>query len=364
MQYENVKLFASSCIGIVSISEMKVHDSMTQEDPSSYPFDVSLIIVSFNTRDALRESLQSVERERDDLRLEIFVVDNNSHDGSVEMVEAEFPHVRILRSQVNLGFGAANNLALELAKGRFVVLLNSDAFLCHDSLRISVQYMKEHSDVGLAGGRLVGRGFEWQPSARMFPSILSDFLVLSGLAHRFPKSRFFGRFDRTWADPSQPAEVDWVPGAFSIIRADALRKVGFFDPDFFLYSEEVDLCRRIQDAGYRIMYWPEIVVIHIGGESSRQIGPMEISSTGAQLIRWRMRSTLLYYRKHHGVKAWAVKMLELAFYRFIALRNGFSRNHERKQRASENRNLGRLLRQAWDDTNGGRVSPPRPWKLE
>jgi GT2 family glycosyltransferase len=336
---------------------------MSSEESLSYPYDVSLIIVSFNTRDVLRESLQSVERERDNLRLEIFVVDNNSQDGSAEMVEAEFPHVRILRSPINLGFGAANNLALEVAQGRFIVLLNSDAFLCHDSLRISVQYMKEHGDVGLAGGRLVGRDFSWQPSARMFPSILSDFLVISGLAYKFPKSRFFGRFDRTWADPSQPAEVDWVPGAFSILRSDVLHKVGNFDPDFFLYSEEVDLCRRIQDAGYRIMYWPDIVVIHIGGESSRQIGPMEISSTGAQLTRWRMRSTLLYYRKHHGAKAWAIKMLELAFYRFIALRNGFSRDPERRARASRNRNLACLLHQAWDDTDGGRVSPPRPWKL-
>ena len=336
---------------------------MIPEDPSSYPFDISLIIVSFNTRDVLRESLQSVERERDDLRIEIFVVDNNSRDGSVEMVEEEFPHVRVLRSEVNLGFGAANNLALEQAQGRFAVLLNSDAFLCHDSLRLSVQYMKEHQDVGLAGGRLVGRDFSWQPSARMFPSILSDFLVLSGLAYRFPKSRFFGKFDRTWADPAQPAEVDWVPGAFSIIRASALKKVGFFDPDFFLYSEEVDLCRRIQDAGYRIMYWPDIVVIHIGGESSRQIGPMEISSTGAQLIRWRMRSTLLYYRKHHRAKAWMVKMLELAFYHSTALRNGFSKDPARRERASRNRNLACLLHQAWEETNGGRVSPPRPWKL-
>jgi GT2 family glycosyltransferase len=346
------------------ISEMKASDSMNPESFASYPFDVSLIIVSFNTRDVLRESLQSVERERHDLRMEVFVVDNGSRDGSVEMVEAEFPQVRLLRSQVNLGFGAANNLALELAQGRFLVLLNSDAFLCPDSLRISVEYMKEHPQVGLAGGRLVGRDFSWQPSARMFPSILSDFLVLSGLAYKFPKSRFFGRFDRTWADPAQPSEVDWVPGAFSIIRSDTLDRVGFFDPDFFLYSEEVDLCRRIQDSGYKIMYWPDIMVIHIGGESSRRIKPLEISSTGAQLIRWRMRSTLLYYRKHHNAKAWMVKMLELGFYRFTALKNGLSRDPERRERASRHRNLACLLHQAWDDTQGGRVSPPRPWKLD
>jgi GT2 family glycosyltransferase len=343
---------------------MKAPDSMTQESSSSYPFDVSLIIVSFNTRDVLRESLQSVECERGNLRLEIFVVDNNSHDDSVEMVGAEFPHVKVLRSQVNLGFGAANNVALELAQGRFIVLLNSDAFLRPNSLQISVRHMNEHPDVGLAGGQLVGRDFSWQPSARMFPSILSDFIVVTGLAHRFPKSRFFGRFDRTWADPLQPAEVDWVPGAFSIIRTEALRKVGFFDPEFFLYSEEVDLCRRIQAAGYKIMYWPDIVVIHIGGESSRQIKTLEMSSSGAQLIRWRMRSTLLYYRKHHGTDAWMAKILELALYRLTALRNDLSRDPSRKERARRNRNLARLMHQAWDDTKGGRVSPPRPWKFD
>jgi GT2 family glycosyltransferase len=224
--------------------------------------------------------------------------------------------------------------------------------------------MDESPNVGLAGGRLVGRDFSLQPSARMFPSILSDFLVLTGLAHKFPKSRFFGQFDRTWADPMKAAEVDWVPGAFSIIRAEALQKVGFFDPEFFLYSEEVDLCRRIQNAGFKIMYWPDIVVIHIGGESSRQIKTLEMSSAGAQLIRWRMRSTLLYYRKHHGAGAWMAKMLELALYRLTAIRNGFSSDPGRKERARRNRNLAQLMHQAWKDTQGGRISPQRPWRFD
>jgi GT2 family glycosyltransferase len=347
-----------------SLIEMKALNLMTPDESSTQHIDISLIIVSFNTRDVLRESLQSIAREQGDLRLEIFVVDNNSHDGSVEMVEAEFPHVRVVRSEVNLGFGAANNIALAVARGRYIVLLNSDAFLCSDSLHLSVQHMDEEPKVGLAGGQLVGRDFSWQPSARMFPSILSDFLVFTGLAAKFPKSRFFGSFDRTWANPSLAAEVDWVPGAYSIIRTEALRKVGFFDPDFFLYSEEVDLCLRIQNAGYKIMYWPDIVVIHIGGESSRQIKTLEMSSTGAQLVRWRMRSTLLYYRKHHGNTAWAAKMLELVLYRLTALRNSLSSDPRRKERANRNRNLARLMNQAWQDTDGGRVSPPRPWRFD
>jgi GT2 family glycosyltransferase len=280
------------------------------------------------------------------------------------MVESEFPEVCVLRSEVNLGFGAANNLAIERAQAKYIVLLNSDAFLCPDSLKLSVQLMDQHPDVGLSGGRLVGRDYSWQPSARMFPSVFSDFLVMSGLAHKFRKSRFFGRGDRTWADPMEPCEVDWVPGAYSIIRADALRKAGLFDPNFFLYCEEVDLCLRIKNSGYKIMYWPQIVVIHIGGESSRQIQSLEISSTGAQLVRWRMRSTLLYYRKHHGSAAWRSKILELAMYHLMTWKNGLSSNPSRRERAKQTRGLIQLMHQAWSDTRGGRVSPPRPWNFD
>jgi GT2 family glycosyltransferase len=323
--------------------------------------DVSILIVSFNTRAVLRECLESIERESAGLHVEISIVDNHSSDGSPEMIEASFPQVRLIRSSVNLGFGAANNAALEGCSGRYIVLLNSDAFLCPGSLRLAVRHMDENPRAGLGGGRLVGRDFSWQPSARMFPGILSDLSVMTGLASRFPKSRIFGFFDRTWADQSLASEVDWVPGAFSIIRADLLERIGFFDPAFFLYSEEVDLCRRIKSAGYQVWYWPDITVIHIGGESSRQVKSLEMSSTGAQLVLWRMRSTLLYYRKHHGAKAWLAKMTELALYHLTALRNSLSRDPRRVARAKEYRNLALLVERAWKDTNGGRVSPPRPW---
>ncbi len=285
-------------------------------------------------------------------------------DGSPEMIESEFPRVRVLRSSINLGFGAANNLAIEAAGGRYVILLNSDAFLCPGSLKAAVNNMNIHPEVALAGARLVGRDFSWQPSARMFPSIFNDALVLTGLAARFPKSRFFGYFDRTWADPSAPAQVDWVPGAFSIFRAQVLEKVGLFDPRFFMYSEEVDLCRRIKNAGYQVWYWPDIQVIHIGGESSRQVKNLELSSSGStQLVLWRMRSTLLYYRKHHGAKVWLTKWLELAFYRLSYLRNRLSRDPRRRSSSRTSRllNLATSIRVAWKETDGGRVSPPRPW---
>ena len=324
-----------------------------------YAYDASIVIVSFNTKDSLRECLESVEREAANLRIETFVVDNNSADGSVELVERSFPTVRIIRSAVNLGFGAANNLAIQAAQGRYLILLNSDAFLCPQSLRLAIEHMNRQPTVALGGARLVGRDLSWQPSARMFPSIRTDAMVMTGLAARFAKSKIFGHFDRTWADPLQPCQVDWVPGAFSIVRAAVLEEVGLFDPIFFLYGEEVDLCRRIKNAGYEIWYWPDIVVVHVGGESSRHRS--DVDRAGAQVTQWRMRSTLLYYRKHHGGAAWLSKWLEIVLYRVFSLRNRCSRKPWRKMRRQKYNNLAAAIRLAWVETRGGRTSPPRPW---
>jgi GT2 family glycosyltransferase len=324
----------------------------------SYTCELSIAIVSYNTQGLLRECLQSVYREAAGFCAEVFVVDNNSSDGSALMVEAEFPQVKLMRSTVNLGFGAANNLALEAAQGRYIVLLNSDAFLTADSLRLAVDHMATHPRAALGGARLIGRDFSWQPSARMFPHVFSDAIVMTGLAARYPKSRLFGHFDRTWADPLQPSQTDWVPGAFSIIRADILSKVGFFDPRYFLYGEEVDLCRRIKAAGYEVWYWPDIVVTHIGGESSRH---MRDDSPGAQVSNWRMRSTLLYYRKHHGSMAWLAKWLEVVLYRASSMRNRLSSDPRRQAHSKTCKKLVAAMQLAWIETEGGRTSPPRPW---
>jgi GT2 family glycosyltransferase len=322
---------------------------------------ISILIVSFNTRDVLRECLESVLLATGELSVETIVVDNCSRDGSAEMVRAEFPWVHVVESQENLGFGRANNLALEAASGRYIVLLNSDAFLCPDTLCLSVQKMDANPSVGLASGRLVGRDGVLQPSARMFPSPMRQFLVISGLADRFPKSRFFGQADRTWANPMDSAEVDWVPGAYSIIPAQILKEHGFFDPRFFLYYEEVDLCLRIKNAGYKVMYWPEIKVVHVGGESSRQIKTLDMSQTGAQLVLWRMRSTLLYYRKHSGSNAFVVRWLEAAWYTLRAWRNRFKSTEEANCEVRNQERLAWLMGVAWKETDGGKISPPQPW---
>jgi GT2 family glycosyltransferase len=317
--------------------------------------DISVIVVSFNTRDLLRECLTGLTRECEGIRAEIFVVDNVSSDGSADMVEREFPDVKLIRSDVNLGFAAANNKAFPLCAGRYIVLLNSDAFLHPGALRLAVSHMDAEPATGLGGARLVGRDGGWQPSARCFPSPLSDLLTLTGLSARYPESRFFGRFDRTWADQNAAAEVDWVPGAFAIIRRDVLERVGYFDEAFFLYYEEVDLCRRILFAGYQIRYWPDVTVIHLGGESSKTVQTLQMSKSGSQLALWRMRSAFLYYRKHHGILAWYMKQQEKLWHRLRAWKNGTDAKGE------ESRILVSLLDRAWSETSGGTVSPRRPW---
>ena len=323
--------------------------------------DVSILIVSFNTRDVLRECLGTVMRECELFQSEILVVDNGSTDGSPQMVREEFPTVRVIETGSNLGFGAANNVALRESTGRYFVLLNSDAFFAPGALALAVRHMDETPDCALGGCRLVGRDGSWQPSSRCFHSVLGDAIVLTGLAAKYPKSKLFGRFDRTWADELLPSKVDWVPGAFSIVRPSALAQVGAFDPAFFLYYEEVDLCLRLKRAGLKVWYWPDIVVTHIGGESSRTLKSLEFSSRAAQVVLWRMRSTLLYYRKNHGLQVYNAKWLEKGLYRLIALRNSFSRLPARLERKRHNLAMIRLMDQAWNDTCGGRVSPPRPW---
>ncbi len=331
-------------------------------DREKQQFDLSVIIVSYNTREILHRCFQHLRESSEGLSIEIIVVDNASKDGSVEMLETQYPEVRVIRSAVNLGFGAANNRALVQATGRYLILLNSDAFLRPDALRLAIAHMDANPEVGLGGGRLIGPDEAWQPSARQFPSVLNDFLSLSGLASRFPQSHFFGRADRTWSDPLQPAEVDWVPGAFSIISPKALEAVGIFDEDFFLYYEEVDLCRRIKAQGFKVLYWPDVVVVHLGGESSKTVPQAVMSRSGSQLTLWRMRSELLYYRKHHGLfGAFLACAMESLWHRARQFRNSLGSGQDRSDKAAESRTVSELMQRAWKETQGGKISPPRPW---
>lgn len=321
--------------------------------------ELSVVIVSYNTREVLRACLNSLFKAAKWVEMEVIVVDNSSRDGSAEMVQQDFPDVQVIASKVNLGFAAGNNLGFEKVRGRYVLLLNPDALLEEDALIRALDHMEANPLAGMGGGRLLGRDGSEQPSARLFPSLLNEILALSGLAARFPKSRFFGRFDRTWDVSGTAISIDWVPGAFTIIRRSALDQVGNFDERYFLYYEEVDLCRRFKAAGWKIWYWPDIVIRHWGGESSKTVANEEFSSSGSQLTLWRMRSALMYYRKHHGVlSAWLMSRIETTWH---GLRRWKAKLVSDVAKYKESHRVADLMHRAWQETQGGRVSPPRPW---
>jgi len=320
---------------------------------------LSVLIVTYNSTRLIDALLAGLAAQLEPLDAEIVLVDNASHDGTADLVARQHPEVRLVRSPVNLGFAAGNNLAARHARGRMLLLLNPDALPEPGAIARGLALMQQDSRVGLGGGRLLDPDGSTQPSARMFPSLAQEFIVLSGLAAKFPRSRWFGRMDRTWADPAQPAAVDWVPGAFAFIPSELFAQLNGFDERFFLYYEEVDLCRRIQAAGYRIQYWPELRVSHIGGESARTVQGETVSRAGSQLTLWRARSGLLYYRKNHGLAAaWAVNRLERGWH---ALRGLRARWTGKVGKALESAGQQALLARAWNDTLGGRVAPPRPW---
>jgi GT2 family glycosyltransferase len=319
--------------------------------------EVSIVVVSFNTRELLKQCLESLLKLTASVSCEIIVVDNHSKDHSAEMVAEYFPAIRLIHNPINLGFGAANNAAIKIAKGSYIALVNSDAFLSLDALAKALQHIKEDPSIGLGGARLIGTRGDWQPSARLFPSLLTEFLQLSGLADKYPSSSFFGRYNRTWASPDEACYPDWVPGAFALIPRQVLESVGIFDERFFLYYEEVDLCRRIKAAGYKVAYWPDVIVTHLGGESSKTVQSVTFSPKEAQLLLWRMRSQLLYFRKHHGwLGAFAVSTLETTWHRLRKIKNW---SHPVK--AEESQMIIQLLSQAWQETKGGTISPPVPW---
>ena len=312
-----------------------------------YAFTASILIVSYNTRELLRRCLLAAAQECARLpereSAEILVVDNASADGSAAMVREEFAgRVRLLEAGANLGFGAANNVAIEAAAGEFLVLLNSDAFFEEGALGRAIAHMRESAWAGAGGARLVSADGAPQPSARSFPSLAEEARVL---------------FD--WCEQTEPATaatVDWVTGAFMILRREALAQSGLFDERFFLFCEEVDLCRRIAQAGYVVQYWPDVVVTHLGGASS---GAAAVFKPRIEL--WQLRSPLLYFRKHHGAQVWLLCWLYAFFYLLRCVRNRVSRAPWRRQRAGEAAERLALLRQAWRETAGGSTAPPQPW---
>jgi len=251
---------------------------------SDSPVDVSVVIVNYNVCEFLDQALQSLTRASDGLTAEIFVVDNNSADGSVEMVKTRYPHVQLIVNQENLGFGKANNMALRLARGRHVLILNPDTIVQEDTLGRLVAFMDAHPDAGAVGCQILNPdgSFAWE-SRRSFPAPDVAFYRMIGLSRLFPRSRTFGRYNMTFLPRDETAEVDALSGSCMMLRQSALQAehgtcdddsgrapAGLFDEAFFMYGEDLDLCYRIQKAGWKIFYYPKTQIIHYKGESTKK----------------------------------------------------------------------------------------------
>jgi GT2 family glycosyltransferase len=258
--------------------------------------DVSTLIVSYNTAHLLPEVMSTLRAASVGLETEIIFVDNASRDDSVAVLQRDFADCPLIVNTENVGFGRANNQALARASGRYVLLLNTDAFVQPHTLRDTVAYMDAHPTCGILGVRLEGRDGVLQPCARYFPTPWNGFLQQTGLDRIFKNVQMVDDMD--WAH-DQVRACDWVVGCYYLVRREVIAQVGLFDPRYFLYLEEVDHCFAAKKAGWDVVFYPHTTVIHLGGESAKSEGA--ITQGGRQLQALQTESTLLYFRKNHGL---------------------------------------------------------------
>ena len=231
--------------------------------------DLSVIIVSFNVRDYLYNCLNSVKSAADKIDCEIFVVDNNSEDGSSEMVRNEFPDVRLILNKDNRGFSVANNQAIKQSAGRFLLLLNPDTLVEKDTFAACIDFMSKHTDGGALGVRMInGDGGFLPESKRAFPTPLTAFFKIFGFSYLFPKSPLLNKYYLPQIMSRQTSCTEVISGAFMFIRREALSKSGLLDEDFFMYGEDIDLSYRLTQTGYKNYYFSEIQIVHFKGKST------------------------------------------------------------------------------------------------
>ena len=253
--------------------------------------DLSISIVNWNTKDILRNCLMSIYKSTHKISYEIFVVDNASSDGSPEMVEKRFPQVKLIRNKENLGFARANNQAIKLSNGRYILLLNSDTIVLDGALDKMVEFMNDRPDAGAAGCRLLNPDGSLQKSIRNFPSLINAYWTNSLLRRLFPKAQI----TELVTSPKlylTIREVDSVMGAFLILRSTVVELAGSLDEEFFMYREEIDLCYRIRKTGWKVYFCPLAEIIHLGGASSERV-------KSESIIRMA-RSNYRFYKKHYG----------------------------------------------------------------
>lgn len=232
---------------------------------------LSVVIVNYNVEFFLEQCLHSVRKALKNIPSEIFVVDNNSVDGSVQLVKEKFPEVILIENKKNTGFSFANNQAIKQAKGEYILLLNPDTVVEEETFSTTIRFMDEHPDGGGLGVKMLdGKGNFLPESKRGLPTPAVAFYKISGLSKLFPKSKLFGRYHLSFLNADEIHSVDVLAGAFMLLRKTVLDKIGLLDETFFMYGEDIDLSYRITQAGFKNYYYPETRIIHYKGESTRK----------------------------------------------------------------------------------------------
>ena len=252
--------------------------------------DLSISVINWNTRDLLEECLKSIYSNIYKVSFEVWVVDNGSSDGSREMIKTEFPQVRFIENKDNLGFARANNQAIKRSSGKYELLLNPDTLIRESALEAMVSFMEANARVGICGCRLLNEDGSVQPSCGKFPDLFTIFLHMTKLNYLYPGNRFSRRFMGAGLDGGGAEEVDWATGACLLVRHQAMEEIGLLDERFFMYCEDLDWCRRMKDAGWKVYCLPQAEVVHYRSRSYEE-GSLRIFLEG-------YKSWFIYLRKH------------------------------------------------------------------
>jgi GT2 family glycosyltransferase len=252
---------------------------------------LSIVIVSWNVKNYLKKCLSSINRHAINIEKEIFVVDNASTDGTVEMVQTEFPEVKLIANDKNTGFAFANNQAIKESSGEYILLLNPDTELTDDSLQQAINLAESNPQIGIIGCKHLNTDGSLQASVRRFPTLAGMFLILTKLAKIFPRTSAIQRYYATDMNYSQAQKVQQVAGSFMLLKKSMLEKVDLLDEGFFIWFEEVDLCKRAKDEGWEVWYTPNTNIIHHGGQSFSQ----RLTVKKQYLF---FKSAFRYFKKH------------------------------------------------------------------
>lgn len=285
---------------------------MNYQSRPSYPIDISIIIVSYNVRDFLRQCLRSIKDATKNLITEIFVVDNRSVDGTPDMIRKNYPEIHLIANSENLGFGKANNQALKAARGKYTLFLNPDTIIREDTLTVMTRFLEDHPETGLAGCKILNTDGTLQLACRRsFPRPSVAIPKMLGLSALFPGNSVLAKYNLTYRDPDKSYPVDAVSGSFMFCRSALIQELNGFDDRFFMYGEDLDLCYRVQEAGYHVTYVPDTTIVHYKGESSK-------SAPFDSLIAF-YRAMDQFVRKHFGPGKWLFTVLVLRLGIFLHL---------------------------------------------